>query len=441
MTWCGHAHPADAARPNIVFVLVDDMGYADLGCMGAKDIRTPHSDRLASEGLKFTDFYANAPVCTPTRTGFITGRWQQRVGFEWAMGFTAEQYRRVNGKWALEPDKLAFGLPSVEVTIAELLKNAGYATGIFGKWHLGYQPQHNPLRHGFDEYFGVLLGHADYYRYNYFDGTHELRDGEQPVQAEGYLTDLISQRAAKFIRDHAQQPFFLYVPYNAVHSPYQPPGRPLPAVTKENMYDGSRQIYAQMLEKVDEGVGLLLAELEKQGIAGNTLFVLSSDNGGERYSDNSPLFNHKQTLWEGGIRVPCLMRWPAKFPQGQLIKQPAITMDLTATFLAAAGAALPTDRPLDGINLLPIILGQQPLQERTFCWRVNRSNRQMKAVRHGDWKYVQDAAVEMLFNLNDDIGERRDLAFRQPQILADLKARLQAWEDEMDRSPTTFWVR
>jgi arylsulfatase A-like enzyme len=363
------------------------------------------------------------------------------VGFEWAMGFTAEQYRRVNGKWIEEPDKLALGLPASEVTIATLLKKAGYATGCFGKWHLGYQPEHNPTRHGFDEYFGVLLGHADYYRYNYFDGTYELRDGLEPVKAEGYLTDLINQRATKFISKHAKEPFFCYVPYNAVHSPYQPPNRPLPAVTKENMYDGDRQTYAAMLEKIDEGVGMMLAELEKQGILDNTIFVFSSDNGGERYSDNAPLFNHKQTLWEGGIRVPCLMRWPAKLPKGQLARQPAITMDLTATFLAAAGVTPPADRPLDGINLLPVLTGQQAVQERTFCWRVNRSNRQQKAIRHGHWKYVQDAAVEMLFNLEEDIGERRDLAFRQPAVLADLKARLKAWEDEMDRSPTTFVVR
>jgi arylsulfatase A len=428
-------------RPNIVFVLVDDMGYADLGCMAAKDIKTPNIDRLASEGLKFTDFYANAPVCTPTRTGFITGRWQQRVGFEWAMGFQAEQYRRVNGKWIEEPDKLAFGLPQSETTIAEMLKPAGYATGAFGKWHLGYQPEHNPTRRGFDEYFGVLLGHADYYRYNYFDGTYCLRDGDKPVKAEGYLTDLISQRATEFVRKHAKEPFFLYVPYLAVHAPYQPPGRPLPAVTKENMYDGTRRDYAAMLEKVDEGVGMLLAELAKQGILDNTLFVLSSDNGGERLSDNSPLFNHKQTLWEGGIRVPCLMRWPAKLPKGQLVHQPAITMDLTATFLAVAGAAPPSGRTLDGINLLPILTGDQPPQERTFCWRVNRSNRYQKAIRRGDWKYVLDGSVDLLFNLKDDIGERRDLGYQTQAIVADLKARLKAWEEEMDRSPTTFLVR
>ena len=304
----------------------------------------------------------------------------------------------------------------------------------------------------------MLLGHADYYGYNYFDGTYCLRDGEQPVKVEGYLTDLLNQRAVKFIHDHAGKPFFLYVPHLAVHSPFQPPGRPLPSVTKENMYHGSRRDYAAMLEKVDEGVGLMLAELEKQGMLENTLFVLSSDNGGERFSDNAPLFNHKQTLWEGGIRVPCLMRWPAVLPQGKVVSQPAITMDLTATFLAAAGPlASPAplaprgrgvggegvlaNRPLDGINLLPIITGAQACARRTFCWRIQRSNRQQKAVRRGPWKYVQDAAVEMLFNLQDDIGERRDLAYRQPEILADLKAALAAWEAEMDASPTTFVVR
>src|SRR6476659_2325265 len=377
------ASALSAERPNIVFVLVDDMGYADLGCMGAKDIRTPNIDRLASEGLKFTDFYANAPVCTPTRAAFMTGRWQQRVGLEWAMGYSAEQYRRVNGKWVKEPNKLAFGLPDGETTIAHMLKAAGYATGAFGKWHLGYHPQFNPISRGFYEYFGVLLGHADYYRYNYFDGTYHLREGDQPVKAEGYLTDLINQRATEFIRKQGQQPFFLYVPYNAVHWPFQPPNRPLPALTRQNEYDGTRRDYAAMLEKIDEGVGMMLAELERQGVLDNTLFVLSSDNGGERLSDNSPLFNHKQTLWEGGIRVPCLMRWPAKLPKGKLVNQPSITMDLTATFLAAAGASPPSGRYLDGINLLPILTGQQPPQERTFYWRVNRSLRQQKAIRHG----------------------------------------------------------
>ena len=433
---------ATASKPNIIFVLVDDMGYADLGCYGAKDIRTPNIDRLAREGVKFTDFYANAPVCTPTRCAFITGRWQQRVGFEWAMGFTAEQFRRVGDQWVEEPDKHALGLPTSETSIAKMLKAAGYATGAFGKWHLGYPPQFNPTRHGFDEYFGTLLGHSDYYRYEYFDGTYELREGENAVKASGYLTDLLNQHAVEFVRKHSKEPFFLYLPHQAVHAPFQPPGRPEPKVTKENMYDGNRKTYAAMLEKIDDGVGMLLAELEKQGIADNTLVVLSSDNGGERYSDNSPLFNHKTTLWEGGIRVDCLMRWPGHLPAGKVTKQAAITMDLTSTFLALAGVQPPPGRKLDGIDLMPILTGAQPEQERTFFWRVDRSQRKQKAVRHGKWKYVQDGVVvDMLFDLENDISERRDLAYQHPEILADLKARLKAWEEEMAKEPTQFLVK
>jgi arylsulfatase A len=433
---------AASSKPNIIFVLVDDMGYADLGCYGARDIRTPHIDRLAREGVKFTDFYANAPVCTPTRCAFITGRWQQRTGFEWAMGFTAEQARRVGNEWVKEPDIHALGLPTTFPTIAKMIKAAGYATGAFGKWHLGYKDEFNPTRHGFDEYFGTLLGHADYYRYNYFDGTYELRAGLKPVKAEGYLTDLLNQHAVEFVRKHAREPFFLYLPHQAVHSPFQPPGRPNPAVSKEGMYDGTRRDYAAMLEKVDEGVGLLLAELEKQGVLDNTLFVLSSDNGGERFSDNTPLFNHKTTLWEGGIRVPCVMRWPARLPKGKVTHQPAITMDLSATFVAMTGAQPPAGYQLDGMDLLPILTGAKPEQARTFFWRIDRSQRKQKVVRHGKWKYMQDGVVvDMLFDLEADIGERKDLGYQHPAILADLKARLQAWEDEMAKENTQFQVK
>lgn len=430
-----------AGRPNIVFILLDDMGYADLGCMGARDIHTPHIDRLAREGLLFTDFYANAPVCTPTRAAFLTGRWQQRCGLEWALGFTAEQYRRAGDQWVPEPDKLALGLPLEEVTLAQMLKEAGYVCGVMGKWHLGYAPQYNPIHRGFDEYFGVLLGHADYYRYRYFDGTYALREHTQTVQTEGYLTDLINQRAVAFVRRHAGRPFFLYVPHLAVHWPFQPPDRPDPPLTPQNRYHGTRRDYAAMLERVDAGVGMLLDELERQGVLDDTLIVLSSDNGGERLSDNRPLFHHKQTLWEGGIRVPCLMRWPAGLPRGRRITQPAITMDLTATFLAAAGVSPRSDRPLDGLNLLPILRGQQPLQERTFCWRVQRSNRQQKAIRHGDWKYVLDGDIEMLFDLRHDVAERYDLAFQHPEKLAELRQRLRDWEAEVDRRPPAFVVR
>ncbi len=417
---------AAPARPNIVFILIDDFGYADCGPYGAKDIRTPHIDRLAREGVKFTDFYANAPVCTPTRCGFITGRWQQRVGFEWAMGFSAESFRRQGTEWVRESDIHALGLPTSVPTLPKLLKSAGYATGAFGKWHLGYKDEFNPTRHGFDEYFGELLGHCDYYTHAYYDGTYALRDGLEPVKVEGYLTDLVNERAVSFIRKHAREPFFLYVPHLAVHCPFQPPGRPLPSVTKANMYDGDRRTYAAMVEKVDEGVGLILAELEKHGLADNTLVVLSSDNGGERYSDNSPLFHHKSTLWEGGIRVPCLMRWPARLPQGKVTSQVGITMDLSATFAALAGATPAADRPFDGIDLLPMLTGEKPELARTLCWRIDRTGRQQKAVRHGWWKYIQDGNVEMLFDLARDRGERHDVAFANAAVFADLKSRLAA---------------
>jgi arylsulfatase A-like enzyme len=261
------------------------------------------------------------------------------------------------------------------------------------------------------------------------------------VKVEGYLTDLLNQRAVQFIGKHAREPFFLYVPHLAVHCPFQPPGRPLPSVTKANMYDGNRRTYAAMVEKVDEGVGMILAELDKHGLADNTLVVLSSDNGGERFSDNSPLFHHKSTLWEGGIRVPCLMRWPARLPKGKTTSQVGITMDLSATFAAIAGARASADHPFDGINLLPMLQGQVAEVERTLCWRIDRAGRQQKAVRHGPWKYIQDGNVEMLFDLSRDIGERRDVAFVHPVVFADLKSRLAQWEAEVGRQPTEFLVK
>ena len=428
-------------RPNIVFILIDDFGYADSGPYGAKDIRTPHIDRLAREGVRFTDFYANAPVCSPTRAGFITGRWQQRVGLEWAFGFTAESFRRQGGEWVRETDMHGLGLPTSVPTLPQYLKAAGYATGAFGKWHLGYKDEYNPTRRGFDEYFGELLGHADYYNHAYYDGTYALRDGLKPVKVEGYLTDLLNRRAVEFIGKHAREPFFLYVPHLAVHAPFQPPDRPKPSVTKANMYDGDRGIYAAMVERVDEGVGMILAELAKQGVLDNTLVVLSSDNGGERYSDNSPLFHHKSTLWEGGIRVPCIMRWPAKLPRGAVTPQVGITMDLSATFAAIAGAKAAEGRPFDGIDLIPILTGARPPETRTLAWRIDRTGRQQKAVRHGDWKYMQDGNVEMLFDLAEDIGERRDLSFKEPEKLADLKRRLASWEAEMARETPEILVK
>lgn len=449
---------AAQAKPNVVFILVDDVGYNDLGCMGSKDIRTPHIDRLAKEGVKFTSFYSNAPVCTPTRAAFMTGRWQQRVGLEWAMGFTAEQYRRVtvkdgakgDVKWVPEPNKLALGLPATQMTIARLLKALGYRTGCLGKWHLGYLPEYNPVRHGFDEYFGVLLGHADYYRYNYFDGTHCLFENDKPAKATGYLTDLLNQKAVDFIGRHAKEPFFLYIPHLACHFPFQSPDDPSQKLTKENHEQGSRKIYKSMLERVDQGVGQILGALDKHGLADNTLVIFSSDNGGYKYSDNSPLFHHKSTLWEGGVRVPCLMRWPAVLPRGQVTDQPGITMDLTATILAAAGGELGTlqlpaklrqEHTLDGINLLPILTGKHKQVQRNFFWRIDRADRKQKAARHGKWKYVKDGWLELLFDLENDPGGVRNVAYQHPEIVARIRQLLADWEADVGREPPPFVVK
>ncbi|MCA9053343.1 MAG: sulfatase-like hydrolase/transferase [Planctomycetaceae bacterium] len=425
-------------------ILVDDMGYGDVGCMGG-DVETPHVDRLAAEGAKFTDFYANAPVCSPTRCGFITGRWQQRVGFEWALGYTANIEKQVDGEWQPHTDMHhGIGLPAGTPTIAHMLKAAGYATGAFGKWHLGYDVEYNPRRHGFDEYFGELLGHSDYYRHVYYDGTYTLRDGEDLPKTEGYLTDLFNQRAAAFIRKHADEPFFLYVPHLAVHAPFQPPDAPeTPLVTRQNMLTGSREIYKAMLRRVDHGVGMILAELEAAGLADDTLVVFSSDNGGERWASNQPLFHHKATLWEGGIRVPCLMRWPARLTAGTEVHDPAITMDLTATFAAIAGAAPPSGHALDGVNLLPLLTGEvDHLPERSLCWRIDRSNRKMRAIRRGQWKYLDDGGtMDLLFDLSTDIGERRNLVYERPNVVADLKRKLVEWETDVEADPKTFRVR
>lgn len=432
-----------SSPPNLIFILADDLGYGDLGCMGCPDIKTPNIDRLAAEGVKFTDFYANAPVCTPTRTGFLTGRWQQRCGIEFAFGYQVEQSRRVNGQWVAEPDIHGLGLPLTETTLAQRLKIAGYATGIFGKWHQGFKDEYNPIHRGFDEYFGELLGHADFYKHTYYDGTYALRDGLKPVKRQGYLTDLINERAVEFIRKHEGKPFFMYVPHLAVHAPWQAPDAPeSPMVTKETMHHGTRQIYKSMVERIDLGVGQILAELDRQGVSNNTLVVFSSDNGGERLSRNAPLFHHKATLWEGGVRVPCVMRWPAKYPKGKVTPQPAITMDLHTTFLAAASVPLPKEKPLDGIDLTPLITGVSAPVERTFFWRIDRTNRKQKAIRHGRWKYLNDGnTMDLLFDLEADISERTNLGYQEPQILEDLKARLKAWEAEMDASDREIWVR
>jgi arylsulfatase A-like enzyme len=436
-------------RPNIVFVLVDDMGYADVGCYGARDIRTPNVDRLAREGVRLTDFYSNGPVCSPTRCGFITGRWQQRAGLEWALGITSQCFVRERAALRPDPNFKQFGLPARAgaPTIARLLADVGYATACIGKWHLGWTPETSPDAHGFGTAFGIYGGNADLYSHKARDGSADLDENGKPVHEEGYLTELLTRRAERFIDQNRDRPFFLYVPYNAVHWPFQPPGRPDLVRSYATWYDGDRRIYAQMVEAIDAGVGNIRAALERAGVLQKTLFIFSNDNGGEvRLTSNRPLFHHKATVWEGGIRVPCILRWPGHLPAGVESHQVGITMDLTATILAACGVTPSRDVPLDGIDLEPILAGRQGEQVRTLVWRIDRIERKQKALRHGKWKLVVDGPHdvvrhELLFDLENDISERNNVAYEHPDVLADLRQRLDAWEADVDAQPGPYIVK
>src|SRR5215510_8045771 len=353
----GQRTQSSGRKPNVVLVMMDDLGYGDIGSYGVTDAKTPHLDRLAREGVRLTDAYANGANCTPTRAALISGRYQQRVGIEWPLG-SSEQDR---------------GLPVTGTSLPALLKKNGYATGLVGKWHLGFRPEFGPNAHGFDEFFGFLSGAVDFYSHRRGDGTHDLHENTTPVEVPGYLTDEITNRAVGFIDRRAADPFFLEVAYNAVHWPFQPPGRPpsdrnavpRPAQTGDfRLYQGpydptpaTRQDYVRMLERADEGIGRILAALDRQCLSRNTLVMFTSDNGGEWLSRNAPLSHRKSTLWEGGIRVPLILRWPARLPAGKTSEQVAMTMDLTATILAAAGAVAPPGHRPEGIDLLPILRG------------------------------------------------------------------------------------
>ena len=422
------AAPAQQARPNVVLIITDDMGYADLGSYGATDIRTPHIDGLARDGARLTPFYANAPTCTPTRAGLITGRWQQRVDLEYPLGM-------------VRPADYDRGLPATGRTLPQLMKNAGYATALVGKWHLGWKPEFSPGRHGFDYFFGLKAGFHDFYTHTTPDAVdpsgRDLWENDSLVDVPGYTTDLITQRSVRFIEQNARRPFFMDVAYNAPHWPYQRPD--LPSVARDSArhlrpWDDStstRADYAAMVERVDVGVGRILATLDRLGLRENTIVIFTNDNGGEWLSRNTPLFHQKFTVWEGGIRVPMIVRWPGVIRAGTVSQQVGITMDLTRSILAAVRAPVPANLTLDGVDLLAILAGRAPEVERTLYWRILNPPRRQSAIRSGDWKMVFDSGIPMLFNLKNDVGERENLVHREPAIAKRLFAQYVAWEAEV----------
>jgi arylsulfatase A-like enzyme len=414
------------ARPNVLFILADDLGYGDLSCYGRPDYDTPVLDRLATQGMKFMSAYAAAPVCTPTRCAFITGRYPQRFEVGLQEPLTA----------ASPP----VGLPAAQPTIASRMRDAGYETALIGKWHLGWGSEYRPNRLGFDEFFGSLSGALDYFTHVAPDarmGTEpDLWENDRRATADGYLTDVFTDRAVDYVTRRRSKPFYLSLHYNAPHSPWEGPADRDKADHTDHgngpmTNGGSLGAYAEMMRSMDSGIGRVLAALRAARLERNTLVIFTSDNGGERYSFNWPFSFQKLSLYEGGIRVPAIVRWPGVVRAGSVTEQAAITMDWTATILAVAGA--PADAaPLDGESLLPVLTGERGIYDRALFWRT----RTRAAARVGRWKYVQEGTEDHFYDVAVDLGEKTDLKTREAAAFADVTSRYQAWAAQMLPRPT-----
>lgn len=422
------------SRPNIVFMMVDDMGFGDLPAYGANDVQTPNLDRLASNGIRLTSYYGAGAECTPTRTALMTGLYPQRVGgMECAIG-TGNVGRYDDAIRLRETHEL--GLPAEQSVLASSLHKSGYRTAVFGKWHLGYEPKHNPLNHGFEQFFGFLGGYVDYYRHREFSDLDVLLDGRRTAEVEGYMTELITDRAVEFVKCSPKaSPFFLYVAYSVPHFPFQPPGSDTGMmVAKDELTRGTRTNYVSMLEDMDRQVGRILDVLDQRGLTGNTLVVFASDHGAIKPGSNAPFRGFKSGLFEGGIRTACLMRWPDRLPKGVVSEQPAITMDLTTSFIRAGNGQVPEGYQSDGIDLVTHFAERRPDRERTLAWRAKRGNTVWRAVRHGDWKHVthreSGETQQWLFDLAEDPGEQTDLSAARPEIRDRLAGLLARWESE-----------
>ncbi|VTU17233.1 Arylsulfatase [Variovorax sp. SRS16] len=410
-------------RPNLIFIVADDLGFADLGCYGGRDAAfgpvSPVLDGLAANGIQFTQGYANSPVCSPTRFALMTARYQYRL-----RGAAEEP---INSK---SRGSTSLGLPPAHPTLPSLLRDAGYRTALIGKWHLGFPPAFGPLRSGYEEFFGPMSGGVDYFTHCDSSGRHDLWSGEEDKQEDGYLTDLLSRRAVDYVERMAQQqaPFFLSLHYTAPHWPWETreDAAKAPAI-KDNLFDlagGNIHTYRRMIHHMDEGIGWIMAALQKHGIAEDTLVVFTSDNGGERFSDNWPLVGGKMDLTEGGIRVPWIAHWPQVIASGGQSAQPCMTMDWSATLLDAAGVAPDAGYPLDGVSLMPVLRDATKRFARPLHWRMN--HRGQRALREGDWKYLQVDGNEYLFNIPGDERERANLGKKHPERLAAMR---QAWQD------------
>lgn len=420
-----------AQPPNIVLIVADDMGYADIGVHGSRDIPTPNIDALAKNGSRFTDAYVSGPYCSPTRAGLLTGRYPQRFGHEFNL--------------AIGPASDELGLPVTERTMADHLKAAGYRTAVFGKWHLGSGERFHPQARGFDEFFGFLGG-----QHSYIDvasgSADPILDGRNVASSVTYLTDALSDRAAGFIRRNRSQPFFLYLAFNAVHTPMHATDKYLGRFA--HIADTERRTYAAMLSAMDDGIGKTLETLRAEKLEENTLIFFFSDNGGPTMagttingSRNAPLRGSKRQTWEGGIRVPFIIQWKGRLAAGGIDARPIIQLDVLPTVLAAAGVTVQPAWKLDGVNLLPFLAGKAPGRpHEALYWRLGNN----MAIRQGDWKLVKtsdgplqrtqaltDLSGAGLYNLANDLGETKNLAAEQPAKVRELAEAWQRWNNEL----------
>ena len=406
---------AAGAVPNVVLIVSDDQGYADISCYPHPDeIQTPNLDRIAREGARMASGYASCPVCAPTRAGLLTGRYHQRFGF-----YTAADSRA--------------GLPRSETTLAEILADHGYATGVFGKWHLGYAPPYHPLERGFGTFYG-FLGHGghDYFDLAISDDVRSIYRNRSPIDETGYLTRNITKEAIAFIEESQGRPFFAYVPYNAVHNPLQ---APQDYVRRYSNPDPQRNTYLAMLAIMDEGVGAILDTLDRLDLSDDTLVIFFSDNGGARgtTANNGALRNFKHSVYEGGLRVPFLLRWPERIPAGTVSDEPVISIDVFATVLAAAGIEPPDELQLDSRDMLPALAGRldRPLHEALYWNWIDKDSDTGWAIRKGRWKLLADKGGIELYDLEADIGETRNLASNQSMIVRTLLAEYKNWQSQL----------
>ena len=426
--------------PNILFILADDLGWADLGCYGSRAIKTPNLDRLAAEGVRFTHGYSGSSWCSLTRLALYTGRHPGRL----EAGLEEPLRTRRDGN----------GIPADHPTLSSLLKESGYDTAMFGKWHCGWLPWYSPLRIGFDKFFGNLDGALDYFEHIGTLGEPDLYEGETPVEMTGYYTDIISEKTAEYVAADRDQPFYVQLNYTAPHWPWEGRGDaevgsqirrdyedgtvPFPLLHKDA---GSLAKYGELVEAMDDGIGIVLDALDAAGNADNTIIVFASDNGGERWSDNWPFVGEKGDLTEGGIRVPFIVRWPEAVAGDQYTAEPSVTMDWTATLLDAAGVAPHPDWPLDGVSLLPWLVDGAEYPEHDLFWRISSQG----AVRRGRFKYVKDLRdraflgnwprhygdYELLYDVTVDGREAANIARHHPEVVAELSEVWKAYDAEL----------